>query len=222
MFSIKRAIIILLLICLALGTISYVVITVLKPSNQPVKTGSTQTAKVTPTPNAFSIDVPPVRSLQGSIRTMDGEIFFQNRIATVAGKITGPVVINQGTLLATGKNSMVSFDIATCTATLLESSEVSIVQTLPESIVFMQKSGTVRYATPADTFITVRAKTLLVEIHGETTISFDTEDPIIDVYPASGNAIVAYNNKQFESNRKILLPKGRIQFNYDTKKAVEE
>jgi len=171
--------------------------------------------------SAFSIENAPSASLRGKITDMTGEISWQGRLATEAAKIYSPVTIQQGEKLITGEKSSLKLDFkAGCSVELSPQTEIEVIQTLPDNIVFSQNSGTANYVKTGAYPVSVRISNLLVESDGEAIISIDPEDFLITLDLKSGSAIAAYNDLDYLSHEIIVEAGETLSFNDDTRKAV--
>lgn len=174
-----------------------------------------------PKASVFSIENAPSESLRGKIATMDGEINWQDRVATEPAKISSPVTIQQGEKLITGEKSSLSLDFPNAvTIEFSPQTEVDIIQTLPKNLVFSQTSGTAQYLKTGNYPVSVRALSLLAENNGDMVIFMDPEDPIITVKQKSGNTIIAYNDLNFLSHEITIESGETLTFNYGNRRAV--
>lgn len=174
-----------------------------------------------PKTSAFSIENAPTESLRGKIATMSGEINWQGRIATEASKISSPMTIQQGEKLITKDVSTLSLVFAdACSVEFSPDTEIEVVQTLPQNIVFSQANGTAEYIKTGSFPISVRAISLLVESDGDMTVSIDPEKPIITLDLKSGKATAAYNDLKYVSHEVTLIAGQTFTFNDGTRKGV--
>jgi len=171
----------------------------------------------------FSLEEAPSESLRGKIATMSGEIKWQSRTATEAADLKEPITIQQGESLITGENSSVelNFDKAAIIE-LKEKSELNITQTLPVNLVFWQKSGIGTYTKKGDYPLSVRAKSLLIDNGGKIKVTIDEEDPIVTVRVLSGKITMAFNSKDYVSQKMELKAGEMWLFNDDTRQGEIE
>jgi len=171
--------------------------------------------------SSFSIENAPLQSLRGKITSMTGEISWQGRIATEAARIYSPVTIQQGEKLITGEKSSLNLDFKNgCLVEFLPETEIEVIQTLPENIVFLQSSGTAKYVKTGDYPLSVRIKSLLVQGDGNIVISINPEDLLITLDLKSGTAIAAYNDLDYLSHEVMFQAGEILVFNDGTRKAV--
>ena len=173
--------------------------------------------------SSFSIEKAPTESLRGEIVSMTGKIEWQDRVATEAAKLLTPTIIQQGEKLITGKESSLSLRFSdACLVEFLEKTEVEIIQTLPEHIVFLHTTGTARYIKTGNYPVSVRVKHLLVENDGQMTVSIDSEESIITLNLKTGKAIVAFNDIDYQSHEVLITAGETFEFNDDTRIGVLE
>jgi hypothetical protein len=215
--------VILLLILISIAVIIFTIVIFLNQKNHQDKTALISPLSKTQTTSApsFSIENAPSESIKGKITEMQGEISWQSRTATEASKIDSPIDIKQGEKLVTGEKSSLSLELAdACTVDLLEKTELEIVQTLPANIVFSQTGGQAEYLKTGNYPISVRLKSLLVQIDGDLMVTFDPDMSIIKLSLKSGNAIVAYNDLYYVSHELNIKSGQTLSFNYDTRQAA--
>jgi len=107
-----------------------------------------------------------------------------------------------------------------CQIDLSEETELEIVQTLPENILFHQISGDVDYVKTGDYPISVRVDYLLIEANGDFSVSINPNWPVVYVTMKSGSATAAYNDLNFLSHEIKILKGKTYTFNYDTRRGV--
>jgi hypothetical protein len=171
----------------------------------------------------FSLNKAPSESLVGTITTLNGEVFYEPRIATESAQIFAPVNVQQGESLSTGTDGILSLAFENVlTIKLQNNSLINIIQTLPADLVFTQASGTADYEKLAAIPVSVRIKHLLVENNGSISVSIDPIKPITTITINAGSVTIAYND--INNIAKVLtFNEGyTIKFNDDTRKVVQE
>lgn len=174
------------------------------------------------TESLFSLDQAPSQSLRGTITGLTGEVKFLGRTATEAALVaTSGVIIQQGENYMTGNNSTLAFSFEPSYSVWMnELTEVDIIQTLPTAMVVSQVDGTARYKTPDNAPISIRTAYLLTQLTGEATVERDSTEATVRVTVASGSAIAAYNDLDYQSHTVEIEAGNEFQFNYGTRKAV--
>lgn len=172
-------------------------------------------------PVIFSLENAPSETLRGEISNMTGKISWQSRTATQAAEISAVQTIQQGEKLITQENSTLTlgFDGA-CRLVLGADTEIAIIQTLPDNIVFEQIKGTVEYNKTGNYPISIRSGNLLAENNGNITVSIDPEKPIIKLKLTSGQAALAYNDLDYLSHKQTIKANQTFTFNDDTRTGV--
>lgn len=171
----------------------------------------------------FSLEKAPSASLVGVIKSMEGEVMHEERLATESAKINIPIPIQQGESLSTGVDGKIilTFEKA-AELTISSETKVGIIQTLPADLVFSQSTGSVNYVKLANIPVSVRSYHLLIKNDGDITVSVDTDfpKPIITVIVNSGSVTVAYNDKE-NISQVLTVDEGQtLSFNDGTRKVV--
>jgi len=178
----------------------------------------------TPTPTKksnFTLEEAPSESLVGEIITMDGDIKWQDRLATESATITEPRKLRQGELVETGEKSELSFEFSDyCTASMSSETKVSIIQTLPNNILFSQPTGTTSYQVRGNHNISVRSGYLLAEFDGATFIEVDEEKLTTTITVKEGEVTVAYNDVNYNAHVLTLAESDVYVFNQKTRRGV--
>jgi len=192
--------------------------------NRPSEIVTSITPAPTATPESavsdFSLENAPSKSLRGEITSMKGELKWQSRLATESAELLEPITVQQGEKVVTGEKSSMSIDFGACNLDLFSGTELEIIQTLPENILFHQISGDVDYVKTGDYPISVRVDYLLIEANGDFSVSVNPDWPIVYVTMKSGSAVAAYNDLNFLSHE-INITKGKtFTFNYDTRRGA--
>lgn len=171
----------------------------------------------------FSLDKAPSESLVGEITSLTGEVKYETRNATEAAIIKNPVKVQQGESLYTGSDGNVNLlFVKALEIAIFPNTSLSVIQTLPVNLVFVQKSGLVRYKKLANNTISIRALHLLIENKGEIEVSVDREKMLVNIKVLSGTADLAYNNVNNDT-RTVTLEAGKsLIFNDGTRRVVLE
>jgi len=177
------------------------------------------TPSVTPIPT-FSLERAPSESLRGEIVSLSGDIQWQSRIATEAAKIDKPISLQQGEDVSTGTDGKLVFDFNNAVnVSMAKNTDVGIVQTLPENIVFSQTTGNVVYQKTGTFPVSIRCKNLLVNVdEGQVNVVVNDINPnLITVLVNKGSTTVAYNSRTFVAVKKVIKEGKRFVFNNYTK-----
>ena len=168
----------------------------------------------------FSIDNPPSDSLKGKISSLSGTVSFQPRSKDYATLINAPVEILQGEDLNTGGNgsATVIFD-RIGEISLLENTQISFIQTLPQNFVISQKQGTATFQKTGSIPFSVRGLDLLINLEsGRVSVNVDSDNSIITVDVLEGSVSAAFNDTDNLSNVITIESPRRYIFNNNTKK----
>jgi hypothetical protein len=176
---------------------------------------SSESATIAPT---FSLETAPKQSLQGTIMSMTGHVEWTSRIATAPAQLKEDTHIQQGESVETKKDGSIKISLSTdLQVTLFSNSKVQFIQTLPETIVFQQDSGSVTYSKTAGNPMSVRTFGLSTEMtDGRILITMDTDQLTAVVKIQKGNATCAYNDLEYQSHV-ATYPVGTILV-YDSEK----
>lgn len=173
--------------------------------------------KFSKTESKFSLENAPSESLKGEIASLK-EVDWQSRTATQASPLTTLGAVQQGEKFITKENGQLSLVFANAgEANFKEKTEVEIIQTLPAGIVFAQTAGRATYKKTGGYPISVRAKSLLLEINGESTVTIDLEKQNANLLVVSGETIVAYNDRSYTSQVATVKAGQSLIFDYGTK-----
>lgn len=168
----------------------------------------------------FSLLEAPSESLKAEIGSLEGEVMWKNRIAETPTKISTLSKVQQGESLITGDDGWVSLNFLDTALIKLEpQSEVDIVQTLPNNLVFRQISGTVDYQKTSSIPVSVRVSPLLIDVLSTTEVSIDSDNGRITI---SGVAKVAYNNKANVTQLVEVVQDEPFIFDPNTLREVQE
>lgn len=172
---------------------------------------------------AFTLEDAPTNSLKGEIVNMNGELEWQSRLATESASLYSVQTVQQGERLVTGKQSSLVFEFPqSCKVEMSQETDIDIIQTLPDDVVFSQNEGQATYTQVGSYPISIRAKYLLLEVNGVVDVVVDSDDTEVTVSIASGNATAAYNDLNYESHVLTISEGEEYIFNYGTRKGVLE
>lgn len=148
--------------------------------------------------NQFSINTPPKESLKGRITNLIGDVFWQSRVASSPALIESPQIVSQGEGLETGDNGRLTADFTGVVSINLSSnSDLSIIQTLPNSFVFEQTDGEISFSKQGEIPVSVKALDLLVSLNqGKLTIILDKEKNKVEINGVDGQVKVGYEDSQ--------------------------
>lgn len=164
---------------------------------------------------------PPSRSLVGEVISQSGEINWQSREATETSRIQKLTQVKQGEKIITGSTGTLTINFQdNTTVTAAKNSEISLIQTLPQNLVFNQSQGTAIYTTES-TVLSVRALHLLIDLtKSKSTVTVDPETNSVIVKILSGNAKGGYNDTDLNSQTFTLEAEQELIFNDDTRKVI--
>ena len=147
----------------------------------------------------YSLTNAPSTSLKGTIISLSGETKWESRTATQPAELSKPIELQQGEEIATGNTGKMAVQFPKgITMNLSANADVSLIQTLPQSIVFAQKSGVVSYAKTETSPLFIRSNNLLIELQtGTTSVSMTGDISTITV--SNGSITTAYNNVDTKS-----------------------
>lgn len=150
---------------------------------------------------AFSIENAPQQSLKGTITAMQGDSWWESRVATEPARLIHPVTLQQGeTLIASESGQITAIFPGFLELGLLAPAELAIVQTLPVNLVFQQQKGEVYYSATGKAPVAVRSLRLLTTLPiGKMQIFVDDEKQQIRLTVLEGSATVAYNDQDIVS-----------------------
>src|SRR3989339_420388 len=170
------------------------------------------------TKSPFSLAKPPAKSLKGQIIDYAGEIKYQSRTATQSAKLVNfNRQVQQGEDYFTGEEAALTISFKNhCRLSMKENTELKIIQTLPKTMVFSQLNGEIQYQVLGKNPISIRTAYLLTELEGTGLITRDSEKSLVTVTIKSGQAKLAYNDLNYQSNTLTLEAGDSYVFNYDT------
>lgn len=187
-----------------------------------VNTTSQQKAeeqKVISAKSAFSIETQPENSVAGIIDMLTGDVTWESRVATEPAILVKTTKIQQGEEIQTGTTGILSILFpAIGKLTISPSTDVQIVQTIPELFVVGQTKGRVTYETVADKTFSIRSFHLLAKVaEGKADITVDDEYNEITIFPHSGTVTVGFNDLDNISTVKTISPGETFIYNDDTR-----
>ncbi len=169
----------------------------------------------------FSLENAPSESLKGKIISMSGEVNWLSRVATESSKLANNTQLQQGESVMTGSEGNIKIQFGNAAEiNLLPKTQIDIIQTLPDNIVFNQASGSALFKKTANYPLSVRALHLLVETENSVTISIDNS--IVTLKSDLGNSKAAFNDLNNESQVITVTEGSRYTFNDDTRQGDQE
>lgn len=148
----------------------------------------------TATQSHFSLSNAPSDSLKGKVLSLAGDTKWESRNATAPAALNQLVTLQQGEEIVTGATGSMTIQFPKgISLNVSANSDVSFIQTLPQSMVFAQKSGLVKYTKTEDSPLFIRSNSLLLELQNGT-ISVAMNDAVTTVSVLSGNIKAAYND----------------------------
>lgn len=164
----------------------------------------------------FSLLEAPSYSIKANVSNLNGEVFWKSRISETATKVESLSNMQQGEGVITGDNGHIELGfVNVATVTVNENSEIDVVQTIPNDIVFSQKLGIIKYKKIGNIPVSVRVKRLLVEVFDDVQVEIDGS-----LVRIIGNAKIAYNNNA-NVTKTLNVPLGKtLIFNNQSLKVV--
>lgn len=163
----------------------------------------------------FSIDNPPSESLKGEITQMSGNVEWEPRTATQASELKIGTLIQQGEFVQTNETGSVSLQFGSVVNVKMDpETQVSFVQTLPQSFVMSIASGSAEFIKTTGSQVSVRSYHLLIRQNdGQMSVGVDTDNGLTNINLISGSITVAYNDKELNSKVVEFNTPQRITFN---------
>jgi hypothetical protein len=164
----------------------------------------------------FSLDDAPSQSLKGSIDALSGDTTYISRTATEPASLASDHVVQQGEVFETGDSGSIRLSLSDQTQALLASNtSLSLVQSLPENIVFEQSSGSVTYAKTSTDPLSVTSLHLvtLLKDSGSMRVTIGSDLGIVTVRVIKGSASVAYNSLDAVANKTEVSEDQSYSFN---------
>lgn len=170
----------------------------------------------------FSLADAPSQSLVGTITATSGTVLWLSRVATTPVGITGLHSVHQGEELQTENGEVTVEFPKSIKAQLQKASHISLIQTLPATIVIEQKQGIVSYTNAGAVIpLSVRSLTLLISVlNGKVTVSTDVKKSLVSVQVTSGTVQVAFTDATNASQVTTLSVGKSLIFNSQTKALV--
>jgi len=170
----------------------------------------------------YSLENAPTQSFSGEIISLSGDNKWESRTATEPGVLQKPSKLQQGEEVMTGSNGTMAIEFPKgLSMTLSANTDVSIIQTIPQSIVIAQKSGSVHYTKNEVSPLFIRNSSLLTELKsGEINVSMNNNFTTISVL--KGSIIAAYNNIDTKSMVTTVNAGERFIYNSIEKKGLVE
>ncbi len=174
---------------------------------------------VSPLPSSqFSLKEAPENSLAGQA-AFSGSVSWQSRVATASSRLKKPVLIQQGESLLTGEKSTASINFPNAVKiNIYPKTEIDIIQTLPENMVFVQASGSASFNNKGFSPVAIRSLALLTyENTGNVRITVNTNYDTVTVYVESGSAKIAFDDLSYTSHTFSLFKGDTYIFYSDTR-----
>lgn len=171
------------------------------------------------TTTLFSLDTPPSTSQIGEIVSLFGEVEWQSRSATEPAKLLQTQKVVQGEEYWTTETGRLQINFPSALElSVLPNSYLNIIQTLPTNMVLKQEGGEVVYKNSGASPLGIRARHLLIDQDaGILSIRMTQTTPTIRVIVQKGNAKVAFNDTDFETNVVVLEEGDTYIFNNETR-----
>ena len=192
-----------------LGVVSYGILK--KSPGKPI-----QNIIQTVTKPEFTIDKAPSESVNGNILSITGNVNWEDRTATESSPITSPSpTIQQGEEIDTLDTGQVSVEFPNAiNITVAPKTQIDFVQTLPASFVASIASGSAEFKKLGSTPVSVRALHLLLkQNNGDTIVSVDNDNSLINLNILAGSIIAAYNDTNLVSHEMEFNAPQQIVFN---------
>lgn len=167
----------------------------------------------------FSLENAPSESLKGKIISMTGKVNWESRIATEEAELSKDTTLQQGEQIDTKEDGNITVQFGDKASVIISpKTQIDIIQTLKEDVVFSQASGSAVYKKTGDYPVSVRVKHILVENGGQVSVSMDEVNPsLITISADSGSSTLAFNDQDYMSNKVILTERQKYLFNDDTR-----
>lgn len=156
----------------------------------------------------YSLQKAPSDSLQGTIASMSGTVDWLSRTANKTIQLRTPRAIQQGEEISTGVNGNVVVRIQNEASLLLyPNTHVSIIQLLPQNLVFVQDKGSVHYENTLQVPVSVKSLDLVTIItNGFVTLTVDPKKQTVSVTVEKGIVREGYKDLQNTSNVVTVNP----------------
>jgi len=147
----------------------------------------------TPQPSTFTLQ-PPAQAITATLSQSTGVVEQFTRQADDYQEATPGGIIHHGESIAT-KRGAATITLANLgIVSLRDDAEISFVNLIPDSLMFLHTAGVIDYKTHAS----IRALHALVELAGDATISVDA--PIVKILVTSGTAKIALVDNENNTN----------------------
>jgi hypothetical protein len=180
---------------------------------------NTQVLKIILPKSLFSLEKAPTDSLSGEVASISGKIAWQSRIAPVAILVSGPIKLQQGEEVDSYNDggAVVSFS-SVGVITISANTQVSFIQTLPQSFVVEQKQGIANYIKTGESPLSIVGLDLLVDIDsGESIVLVDKDNSEVIVSVKTGAATAAFNDSDNNTNVVSIKSGQKYVFEDDTR-----
>lgn len=157
----------------------------------------------------FSLENAPSESLKGKITSMTGSVLWMDRVATESSKLAGTEIIQQGEQISTSDNGNIVIQFnESVEIDISPKTQIDIVQTLPNGLVFSQASGSAVFKKQSKLPVSIRVFHLLIENGGVVSVSVDKNIMTTTITANLGDSTVAFNDLDNTSNV-IKVPQGK-------------
>jgi hypothetical protein len=173
----------------------------------------------------FSLENAPQQSLKGEVASYSGNVAWISRTAVVSSLIKSKIKIGQGEEIIAQGNGTATLIFPVGILIQMESnSNISIIQTLPVSIVIAQDKGTVSYKNTNNKIpLSVNGLDLLISMsQGICQISVDKENANVVINVSSGFATAVFIDNENNTQTKTIESGREMDFNNNTKQATVE
>lgn len=176
-------------------------------------------ADVTSEKIPFAVETAPAKSLRAEIVAMNGDVYWESRIATSPALLKEPMRLQQGESLETEEDASLKIVLPEFAEILVaENAKFSLIQTLPSQLVFGQNAGVIVYTNSATSAISVRSlELLLVQEKGRMTVAVSEDDQTVSITVTEGNVSVAFNDLENKVSNIVLVEGQRYLFDEYTR-----
>lgn len=169
----------------------------------------------------FSLEKAPSQSTKGKITSMSGSVKWLSRVATQSATLNPTTQIQQGEQVSTEESGKLSINFDNKLNIIISpKTQIDIIQTLPDNLVFNQASGSAVYEKTGSYPVSIRSRHILIENGGSVSVSVDQSGPIITITSISGNSKLAFNDAEYISTIVDLIEGKVYVFNDDTRQGV--
>lgn len=163
----------------------------------------------------FSIYNAPSDSVKGTIKSLQGDVFWEPRAATDSAQIYSPISLQQGEGIGTGADGHLEIEFpAQVNIKLENNSRIDFIQTLPTEFVASVASGSAEFIRLGNTPISLDIAHLLVRINsGETDITIDQNKGIVNLNIINGSITTGYNDTGLTSHVNDFNAGQKVMFN---------